>query len=122
MEFIAAGKPQHTGMEKFVVEYDLTDQGDAYDVQGKYVQFTIRPERVRLVWDRQLGGEWEPNTSVYGRGGSKITGRRVLKSGELGGQDGQVEVYGWDGSLTPYATSLPGLDFLVKTISQRLPK
>lgn len=119
------GVPKHEGKETYQVSFALSGEDvDAgkHDVTGSYVQFTIRPNRVTLVWERVLNGEWTRQSSF--RGGSQIRGRRVLQSGTMGEQESYVEVwrYAERGVLTDYALSLPGLADRVAEIEKALPE
>lgn len=118
MYFDKLSHPVHEGRETYRASYALKEHDDLYDVQGDFVKFTFRPETLHLKWERRLGQLWKPD-DTYGVG-TRITGRRVLKSGDLGDQQGSVGLY-WNGELTQYAKSIPGLAELVAKIEAELP-
>jgi len=127
MYFERPQPPVYRGSERYVVELEIREAGDAYDVKGTYVQFKIRPERVLLVWERyrtnEYWGEWKRRSSF--RGGAKISGFRVLKDGTTGTQESYAELWGNGPTgepLTTYAKSLPHLEQLVAELEKNLPK
>lgn len=118
MHFERLSHPEHAGRETYAVTYALKNQDDLYDVQGDYVKFTIRPEMLTLHWERYLGSPWRIFDG-YGHG-TRISGRRVLKSGDLGDQVGYVSLF-WQDELNEYAKSIPGLADLVAKAKSQLP-
>lgn len=127
MELIQDGPATHTGVEHYVVTFDVPDTGDdAYDTQGAYVNFTVRPRSIRLCWERSRGQDWRliaKRVGQFGQSGSYIRGFRVLGNGRLSDkQDSRLDVLNTRHRLTPYARSLPGLEDAVRRITAVLPK
>jgi hypothetical protein len=128
MYFELDSRARHTGTERYTVTYRLREQDDLYDVKGAFVQYTIRPETVRLTWERThtdgVPTPWWRLMSYHGYG-SRITGPRVLKSGGTSDtQDSYVDVFRREelGSpLTEYAASLPHLQQMIDDAEHHLP-
>lgn len=120
--------PAHTGTERYAVVVYLKDQGDQYDVKGKNVTFMIRPERVILIWERQLRDgflrPWRRRVFVARHTESRIVGPRVLKDRLSDKQDAYVTVFASEelgDPLSPYAESLPGLPEIIAELEKNLP-
>lgn len=130
MHFEMVGTPHHNGVETYRVTMALKDHGDWYDVKGAFVQFTIRPETVTLVWERDRVGDvlssWQ-RVGYRARGPfSAFTGPRVLKDGTTSDmQEAMVEVWGgrWGKPhrLTDYAASFPHLEQMIEELEKNLP-
>lgn len=129
MYFEKTTHPRHEGVETYREFFLLKEQDDLYDVKGFGVQFTIRPEDMTLVWERYLDGgvpgPWR-RVDYRPRGAfSAIRGPRVLKNGgTTEKQDAFVLVFAdtaLGGPLSRHASSMPGLEDLVKRLEAGLP-
>lgn len=130
MHFEMVGTPHHNGVETYRVAMALKDHGDRYDVKGAFVQFTIRPETVTLVWERDLvdgvTSSWQ-RVGYRPRGAfSAFVGPRVLKDGTTSDmQEAMVEVWvgvvGKPERLTDYAASFPHLEQMIAELEKSLP-
>jgi hypothetical protein len=128
MYFEKSTHPSYTGTERYALVFPFKEQGDLYDVKGNHVQYTIRPDRVVLIWERtHRDGHFSPwKRRVYGLPGtgSRIIGPRVLKDGLSDKQEAYVDVFRDEevgGRLTEYAASLPHLEQMITELESKLP-
>ena len=131
MQYESRNHAQHTGSEQFAVSFNIAEKGALYDVKGTFVNFTIRPDTVTLVWERHRKNEgWGPwRRSNYRMKGafSCVSGGRVLKNDSVSHiQRSFAEVFKTSqvgGELTDYAKSLPGFPALVDMLeTAKLPQ
>lgn len=126
MYFEKESGPHHSGTETYSVTFSLKEQDDLYDTRGFGVQFTFRPEKVTLVWERDRNNSgYEPwrRVGYWARGPwSGIAGPRVLKDGSTSDkQQGVAQVFASYGKLSEYAASLPHLEQMIEELEKQLP-
>ena len=125
MYFAKKGTPHHDGAETYRVTFVLKESGDQHDVRGAFVQFTIRPETVTLVWERWMQNgvlsEWRRVGNRPRGAFSAFEGPRVMKDGSTSDkQRGVAEVFGARG-LSAYAASFPDLQKIIDAVESDLP-
>lgn len=131
MYFDLKSRATHRVQEQYKISFVMKEGDDLYDVRAAFVQYTIRPGIVTLVWEREaLDGVKTPWQRVGYRPReefSSIAGGRVLKDDSVSTSDKQrgfVEVFqsrDLGGPLTQYADSLPHLEQMIAELEKNLP-
>lgn len=114
-----AGRPSHTGGERYEVTLKYTF-GDLEGIARLTKPGAIITDTVVLVWVRSIGEKWRRCTR--GTYGSRAIGHVKGEFGDVGSRKSR-EIFTTDlGDIRPWAQYLPGLRSVIGDVESDLPE